>query len=619
MELPQLGILLLPALLLPLEAAQPQPRNIEELKTEIQKVLVSHGVPGAGIVMVSPDRVLWAGGIGKADIAAGKDVTPETLFRIGSISKSFVALALMKLQEEGKINLEAKVKDLAPEIDIPNPWEATHPVRVVHLLEHTAGFDDWRWAGNLTGDPAEIPLRGVMERFPGRQRVRWLPGTRMVYSNHGYVVAGYLIEKITGQRFDEYIRSAVLEPLGMRRSGFGRTDANCPLLAQGYSYRPPRLVPYQFLLQRPAGDMVSSPADMAPFLQMWLNRGRVGGGQLVRPGSIARMEEARTSLAARMGLKGGYGLANHSLGGPVVQRRGHGGQLDGFMSFYAYMPEARLAYAVFVNTSMWGPGLAFVDRLVYEYLTTGMRAPEPPPPVSATEAALRGFEGVYLPADFRVHIRTMPQLLQRTCRMTSAGGGLRQSSLFGRGGEQLLPVSPAVFRGKDESEGSVAFARAEDGNFVMTGSRGYFERVPAWKPYVTAGGLLLAFLLMLSAIGYALVWIPAKLFGRSVKHIAVRAVPLAAVLTLLAVLILMARSADDLAMAGRPDIGTIGYRALTLLFPVLSLWGLLLARRSFAYELKPAVRIHALLVSVACCGVAVALAHWGLIGIGRWT
>ena len=126
MKMPLLRILLLPALALPLASAPQQPRTIEELQKEINNLLVQHGVPGVGIVMVTPDRVLWAGGAGKADIAEGRPVTADTLFRGGSISKSFVALALMKLQEEGRIDLDAKVKDLAPEIDIPNPWEATH-------------------------------------------------------------------------------------------------------------------------------------------------------------------------------------------------------------------------------------------------------------------------------------------------------------------------------------------------------------------------------------------------------------------------------------------------------------------------------------------------------------
>jgi CubicO group peptidase (beta-lactamase class C family) len=613
MKMPLLRILLLPALALPLVGGPQQPRTIEELQKEINNLVVKNGVPGVGIVMVTPDRVLWAGGVGKADIAEGRQVTPDTLFRSGSISKSFVALALMKLQEEGRIDLDAKVKDLAPEIDIPNPWEATHPVRVAHLLEHTAGFDDWRWAGNLTEDATEIPLRGVMDLFPGRQRVRWLPGTRMVYSNHGYVVAGYLIEKITRQRFDDYIRSAVLNPLGMQRSRFGPTDANRTLLARGYNYRPLQPLPYRFGLQRPAGELLISPAEMGSFLQMWLNRGKVGGIQLFRPESLARVEEPRTSLAARMGMKSGYGLANQPMDAPGLRRRGHGGQIEGFLAFYVYMPEVRLAYAVFMNT--WSPCLAEIDQLVGEYLTKGLPKAQSPPDAPTTDAELRRQEGVYLPADFRVHAGTWPQLLQRACRLSVEGGTLYQASLFGKGRERLIPAFPGAFRTRDELEPSILFSRSDDGQWAMTGSRGYFERVPAWRPYACAGGLLLAVLLMVSSVLYGLVWIPAKLLRRRVKHVAVRALPLGSVIVFVALFALMLRAADDPTASTRLDLPTLGYCLLSWLFPVLSFWALLLARRSFAYELRPTVRIHALLVSIACCGMATTLAYWGLLAL----
>jgi CubicO group peptidase (beta-lactamase class C family) len=435
----------------------------------------------------------------------------------------------------------------------------------------------------------------------------------MVYSNHGYVLAAYLIEKVTGQRFDDYIRAAILNPLGMQRSGFRLTDANRTLLARGYNYRPLRPLPYRFNLQRPAGELLISPVEMGSFLQMWLNRGKVGGIQLFRTESLARVEEPRTSLAARRGLKWGYGLANHPLDAPGLRRRGHGGQIEGFLAFYVYMPEVQLAYAVFMNT--WSPHLADIDQLVGEYLTSGLPKSQPSPAVWTSDEELLRLEGVYLPADVRVQIGTWPQLLQRACRLSFGGGALYQESLFGRGREQLIPAFPGAFRATGELEPSILFTWSEDGHWVMTDSRGYFERTPAWRLYVCAGGLLLAFLLMLSSLVHGLVWIPARLLGRPVKHVAVRAVPLGSVLVLVALLVLMGGAADDPTASKRFDLPTLGYCLLSWLFPVLSFWALLLARRSFAYELKPAVRIHALLVSLACCGTAATLAYWGLLAI----
>src|SRR5207244_2074959 len=121
---------------------QPQPKTLQELQQAMKEVLNKEHVPGAGVALVANGEVLWCGGIGEADMAAKRAASCDTEFRVGSISKTFVALALLKLQEEGKINLYARLRDIAPEVQFKNRWEATHPVRVVNLLEHTAGFDD---------------------------------------------------------------------------------------------------------------------------------------------------------------------------------------------------------------------------------------------------------------------------------------------------------------------------------------------------------------------------------------------------------------------------------------------------------------------------------------------
>jgi CubicO group peptidase (beta-lactamase class C family) len=113
-------------------------RNVDPLIVKVREVMSRSQLPAVGIAIVTPDRVIWAGGLGEA--------TSGTLFRLGSISKSFVALALLKLASEGKIDLDATLESVASEIDVPNPWRATDPVRIAHVLEHTAGFDDSRFA-----------------------------------------------------------------------------------------------------------------------------------------------------------------------------------------------------------------------------------------------------------------------------------------------------------------------------------------------------------------------------------------------------------------------------------------------------------------------------------------
>src|SRR5207244_3668150 len=166
--------------------------------------------------------------------AANRDIACDTEFRVGSISKTFVALALLKLEEEGRINLYARLQDVAPEIPMKNRWGNTNPVRIVNLLEHSAGFDDMEFAEVYNRhDRADYPLLDVFKRFQEPENVRWPAGTRFAYSNPGYGIAGHVIEKVTGQPFDAYIQQRILAPLEITVGDFRFTDANRAAL--GYS------------------------------------------------------------------------------------------------------------------------------------------------------------------------------------------------------------------------------------------------------------------------------------------------------------------------------------------------------------------------------------------------
>src|SRR5215472_15261923 len=150
----------------------PHPKTLEELQKAMKDVVDKRHVTGAGVALVSNGQVLWCGGIGKADLAANHDIQCDTEFRVGSISKSFVALALLKLQEEAKINLYARLQDVAPEIPVKNRWESSNPVRIVNLLEHTAGFDDMAPSEVYNRhDRADFPLLDVFKRFQEPQQV----------------------------------------------------------------------------------------------------------------------------------------------------------------------------------------------------------------------------------------------------------------------------------------------------------------------------------------------------------------------------------------------------------------------------------------------------------------
>src|SRR6266404_692328 len=465
----------------------PHPKSVEELKKAMKDVLEKEHIPGAGVALVANGEVLWCSGIGEADIAAKRAINCDTEFRVGSISKTFVALALLKLQEEGKLNLYARLQDVAPEIPFKNRWEATHPVRIVNLLEHTAGFDDMEPSEVYNvHDRYDFPLLEVFNRFRKPQSVRWPPGTRMSYSNPGNAIAGYLIEKTTGKPFDQYIRETFLRPMGMEHADYPFTEANKALLATAYEGSPPKPSCYPFIYLRPAGDLKASPGELAKLVQFRLRRGKAGDTQLVNTESILRMEAPETTLAAKNGLRLGYGLCNYSSVEGGVVTHGHDGGIDGFISSYRYMPEQNWGYVILLNSDNSQQALESLNRLAAEFLSRDF--PKPQQPVTALPLKdLQMFAGYYAPRAPRSQLFAFVDDLTGGTRIRVINGKLTRSGLFGQP-EPLLPVGKNLFRGEKEPEGTIVFFVTEAGDMAVVGSGlegiGYSERSSIAFPFL---------------------------------------------------------------------------------------------------------------------------------------
>ena len=599
----------------------PHPKTLAELQKAMKDVLDKEHVPGAGVALVSNGALLWCGGIGKADIATNRDVACETEFRVGSISKTFVALSLLKLQEEGKINLEARLQDVAPEVPVKNRWDATNPVRIVNLLEHTAGFDDMEFSEvyNLS-DPYDFPLLDVFKRFEKPQEVRWPPSTRMSYSNPGYGIAGYLIEKIAREPYDQYIHEVFLRPLGMEKADYRFTDANKALLATAYGGNPPKALGYPFIYLRPAGDLKASPGELAKLVQFLLRRGKTGEMQLLKPESIMRMESVETTLAAKNGLRLGYGLANYTeLQGGIVTH-GHDGGIDGFFSTYRYMPENNWGYVILLDRSNSGQALTDLNRLAIDFLSKDSAKPQQPV-VSLPGSDLEKFAGYYAPRAPRSQLLAFLEDLTQGIRIRVINGQLTRSGLFGKP-EPLLAAGKNVFRAEKEPEGSTIFFTDSAGQMVVTnyGLEGisYAERSNLAWPYLRLALLVLCLVLMATSLLFAVVWILRRLFGgmKGIRHLSVRVVPLLAILFLLAIPFCFTRL--DGPTIGTFSVWTAGIFLGSVLFPLLSLLGLFLVVRVPKGEIHRGVRIHSYLVSLACCIVAVFFASWHLIAIRPW-
>jgi CubicO group peptidase (beta-lactamase class C family) len=212
--------------------------DLSALKKKLNGIVKRWNLPGIGVVVVNREKVLFAGGFGFANKEKKTPITKDTQFRIGSVTKSFIALAVLKLVEEGRLKLSDKVKDLVPKVQFTNPFAKTHPLRVVHLLEHTSGFDDMHFDELYHRKKDIQPLSVSLAVNPRSRRIRWKPGTYVAYSNPGYTVAGAIVEKVSGKPLHLYIKDTILKPMGITVGDFYRTALIKQRLAQGYKGKP---------------------------------------------------------------------------------------------------------------------------------------------------------------------------------------------------------------------------------------------------------------------------------------------------------------------------------------------------------------------------------------------
>lgn len=319
----------------------------DDLRIEIEGILSESAVRGAGIVVIEEGapalEVYW----GMADVAADRPVTEETVFRAGSISKNVTSLLALRLIEAGVLEADALIADLAPEIEIKNRWQDTAPIRVIHLLEHTAGLPGSTYREYSENKPDATPQDYL--DAAGRLQTRWPPGTLYSYSNAGHTVLARVLESVTGQAFDDLVREQIFAPLGMESASFATYGTDPDLLSKSYSMSGVEQPVWEMLI-RPSGALTSTPADLSKLVALYAQIGLVEPDPILSMDAIARMRGSEASAAAETGVGGGaYGLGTFAF---IIDQRtyfGHWGKTEGFRANLGYLPETGKGFVIMLN------------------------------------------------------------------------------------------------------------------------------------------------------------------------------------------------------------------------------------------------------------------------------
>ncbi|MBS0420055.1 MAG: beta-lactamase family protein [Proteobacteria bacterium] len=438
-------------------------------------------IAGAVVVVVKEGQTLFEKGYGRADVKTGRPVDPQTtVLRPGSVSKLFTWTAVMQLAEQGKLGLD---RDVNAYLDFQIPPAFGRPITLRQLLTHTAGFED-RFKNVLVKDRASLlPLDDYVRRaLPPRL---FPPGTVVAYSNYGATLAGYIVQRVSGQSYSTYIARHIFAPLEMNHSTFEQpVPAAVGLAPQGYVLASEPPAPFEFIGTIPAGALSTTAADMAHFMIAHLQNGRFLNAQILQaPTAVLMHAPAFRSAPALQSMSLGF-YGEDRNGHRVI---GHAGDLISFHADLHLLLDDHVG--VFVGLNSLGKEVA--SSAVRLALFNGFMDRYFPAPASAPKVLPTASEhGRQLVGEYEPSRRgqstfiSLGNLLGVGTLTQRDDGTIALSTLLGFNGQpkHWQEVAPYVWR---EVNGTARLEAVMDGTRVRYLSSDDLPPVAVWQPVPT--------------------------------------------------------------------------------------------------------------------------------------
>lgn len=330
-------------------------RALSDVDDLVVDLMNRHASPGLSLAVVHDGEVVHLKGYGLADVTTGRAVTPDTVFRIGSTSKTMTAIALMQLWEAGRFDLDDPVAAHLTSYQLHQP-RGTRPVTIRDMLTHTSGSGEGRNHGDLVrpghglGIPEGQVIPPLRDWYPKGLRTEVEPGHKWAYANHAVATLGQVVEDVSGVPFASYVRDNIFTPLGMDHSDFERNDRVRDQLAVGYGTKRGRFgpVPYQHIVPEAAGSVYSSARDMTRYMTALMHGGSNDAGTVLKPESLERMYLPLWQIDPRLFSMGVLFMLDSLNGHRVVH---HGGGWKGFVTMMRVAPDDKVGVFAVTNSN----------------------------------------------------------------------------------------------------------------------------------------------------------------------------------------------------------------------------------------------------------------------------
>jgi len=444
-------------------------------------------IAGAVVAVVRDGQLLFAKGYGYSDIEKKTPVTPDTtLFRPGSISKLFTWTSVMQQVEQRKLDLD---RDVNTYLDFKIPDTYPQPITLRNLMTHTPGFEESD-KNLIQQDTRHLEPLG---KYLGSHIPRRIfpPGVIPAYSNYGAALAGYIVERVSGRPFNQYVEEQIFKPLGMVHSTFAQPlpESLKPLMSSGYTIASEAAKPFEVIEDSPAGSLSTAAGDLSHFMIAHLQDGRFNGAAILRP-ETARLMHSRQSgpHPALNGMALGFYEQNRN-GHRIIS---HGGDTVYFHSDLYLIPDVQMGLFMSYNSAGKGeidPRAALFENFMDRYFPD----PAPPEPTLASAAQdAKAVTGLYLSSRrSESTILSVVSAFEQLKVSANSDGTISVDALKSYSGQpkHLREVGPLLFREVNGSE-RVAFTRDASGRPVLALDFPVFifQRVPWYKnSYLNSG------------------------------------------------------------------------------------------------------------------------------------
>jgi CubicO group peptidase (beta-lactamase class C family) len=426
--------------------------------------LERENIAGAVVLVVKNGAVFFAKGYGYSDVDKKTPVTADaTLFRPGSISKLFTWTAVMQLVEAGKLDLDQDINDY---LDFKIPPKFGKPITLRNLMTHTPGFEEQiKDLIKEEGAPMAPLKQHLQQHIPERI---FPPGTTPAYSNYGASLAGYIVERVSGRPFNDYVAENIFKPLGMTRSSFVQPlpPELKPLMSKGYNLGSGKAKPFEIIEEAPAGALAATAADLARFMIAHLQDGKFENAQILRPETAQQMHARQFGLVPQLnGMC--LGFYEESRNGHRII--GHGGDTVYFHSDMHLIPDAGLGFFVSYNSAGKGeisPRTALWEHFLDRYF------PYTPPKaekLSTADADARSVAGHYLTSRRSESSFLKVAAVEEDVQVVpDENGGLKIAAFKDFNGQtkKWQEIAPLVYRSVNGQD-LLAFRRDEHGRMQM--------------------------------------------------------------------------------------------------------------------------------------------------------